>query len=92
MEGLFLEAADMGIPCNMVKNRANSVQTGPDMGNPCKTMQFVQEHGITMLFTFSWAQTAWECHVGTDPTRFFVCNVAKKNVLTWKNHVPGNPN
>ena len=42
----------MGIPCNTVKNRANSVQTPPDMEIPCKTMQFAQKHGITMLFSF----------------------------------------
>ena len=90
MEGSVFEAVDMGIPCNTGKNRANSVQTPPDMENPCKTMQFTQKHGITMLLTFSghklYGNAMWE-----QTQHFFLCNVASEVAFTWKNHVSGNP-
>ena len=63
VEGMFLVTVNMGIPCNIIKKCANSVQTAPDMGNPCKRMKVLQQHGITMLFTIPWAPTAYGCHV-----------------------------
>ena len=59
---LFLVAADMGIPCNIIKNRANSVQTAPDMGNPCKRMKFAATWNNHVIYN-SMGTTAYDCHV-----------------------------
>ena len=90
VEGLFLVAVNMGIPCEQCKiackhNRTLDIHVKQwRFRSNMEFPYYVQVHG----------RNAYDCHMRErriPPTCSLYTNVSSEIVFTWKSHVTGNP-